>query len=243
MGRYIKDIELDQPIDVVSLVMEDYIYHNHFSRTDWNGEMVFYLQDSHGGERYLKWSYAGGVYHVEAWLKGPFGKEMDLDGVGGGASRKEFRESMDRLAAQLKSQQASAIAGGHVGSDPLHHSADYQAEHRAWREAQAGWRGQEVPGRQKAPYRQNAPYSQTPGTGWQGRSGSWNFSGNQGMGMGVLAIIMGIFFPVFGMVCGVVGMRRYQGTGRLLCIVAIVLSVLEMAFWVLVYVLYPVMLL
>ena len=111
MGRYIKDIELNQPIDVVSLVMEDYIYHNHFSRTDWNGEMVFCLRDGHGGERYLKWSYAGGIFHVEAWLKGPFGKEMDLDGVGGGASRKEFRESMERLAGQLRHQQASAIAG------------------------------------------------------------------------------------------------------------------------------------
>ena len=36
MGRYSKDIQLEQPIDVVSMVMEDFVYHNRFSRTDWN---------------------------------------------------------------------------------------------------------------------------------------------------------------------------------------------------------------
>ena len=41
MGRYIRDVELNQPIDVVSMVMEDFIYHNRFTRADWNGEMVF----------------------------------------------------------------------------------------------------------------------------------------------------------------------------------------------------------
>ena len=134
MGRYIKDAQLDQPLDVVSLVMEDYIYHERFSRTDWNGEMVFYRKDGHGRERYMKWSYAGGLFHVEAWLKNPLGGEMDLDGVGGGASRREFRESMDRLLRTLKDQSSSNLAGGHVGADPLHHSSNYEAEHRAWQD-------------------------------------------------------------------------------------------------------------
>ena len=64
MGRYIKDIRLEQPIDVVSMVMDDFIYHNHFSRTDWNGEMVFFLKDRHNKERYLKWVYVDGQFHV-----------------------------------------------------------------------------------------------------------------------------------------------------------------------------------
>lgn len=42
MGRYVKDVQLDKPIDVVSMVMDDFVYHNQFSRTDWNGEMVYY---------------------------------------------------------------------------------------------------------------------------------------------------------------------------------------------------------
>lgn len=70
MSRYINDVRLDQPIDVVSVLLEDFIYHNRFSRTDWNGEMVYRLKDSHGVERYMKWFYADGVFHVEAWLKG-----------------------------------------------------------------------------------------------------------------------------------------------------------------------------
>ena len=68
MSRYINDVRLDQPIDVVSVLLEDFIYHNRFSRTDWNGEMVYRLKDSHGVERYMKWFYADGVFHVEAWL-------------------------------------------------------------------------------------------------------------------------------------------------------------------------------
>lgn len=135
MSRYIADVELNQPTDVVSMVMEDYLYHNQFSRGDWNGEMVFRRGDSHGTEWYMKWLYAGGIFHLEAWLKSITGGEMDLDGVGGGDSRKEYSQSVEELIERLRTQQASTVAGGHVGADPLHHSEDYEAEHRAGGEA------------------------------------------------------------------------------------------------------------
>ncbi len=234
MGRYIKDIELNQPLDVVSLVMEDYIYHNRFQRTDWNGEMVFCLQDGHGRERYLKWSYAGGVYHVEAWLKGAFGKERDLDGIGKGASGREFRESIDRLEVQLKHQQTAGMASGHVGADPLHHSTDYQAEHQKWKEAEA------IPC-QGMPSWQRGHNGQTAGdrtAGQAGRSGQGNLFGNQGIYYGILGILFGIWFPVVGILCGVMGVKRSQGVGKVLCMVAFAISVLEIVVYVLFFIVY-----
>ena len=82
MGRYIREIKLSQPIDVVSMLVEDYVYHHRFQRNDWNGEMVYYMKDKHGKERYMKWDYTNGVFHVEAWLKDAFGGEADLKGFG-----------------------------------------------------------------------------------------------------------------------------------------------------------------
>lgn len=134
MGRYIKDVQLEQPIDVVSMVMEDFVYHNHFSRTDWNGEMVFYLKDRHKKERYMKWVYVDGMFHVEAWLKNAMGGETDLDGVGGGASRKEFRASIDGLIETLKKTAAGSLSGGHIGSDPIHHDSGHVDNHDAWKQ-------------------------------------------------------------------------------------------------------------
>lgn len=132
MGRYIKDVRLEQPIDVVSMVMDDFIYHNRFSRTDWNGEMVFYLKDNHKKDRYMKWTYVDGLFHVEAWLKNAMGGETDLDGMG--ASRKEFRASIDGLIETLKRTAAGSLAGGHIGSDPLHHDSGYGNNHDAWKQ-------------------------------------------------------------------------------------------------------------
>lgn len=46
MARYIEDKEINQPLDVVSMVVEDYIYHNRFTRTDWQGEPVYRCTDA-----------------------------------------------------------------------------------------------------------------------------------------------------------------------------------------------------
>ena len=232
MGRYIKDAQLDQPLDVVSLVMEDYIYHERFSRTDWNGEMVFYRKDGHGRERYMKWSYAGGLFHVEAWLKNPLGGEMDLDGVGGGASRREFRESMDRLLRTLKDQSSSNLAGGHVGADPLHHSSNYEAEHRAWQD-------------------QNRNQSMNQGRGPNGSQGQ---SGQQpqrlntnrsSLRTAVFFAIAGILFagfiPLAGIIFGIWGLKKSgdcdESTARAVkgvCIVVIAISIIR---WIISFVL------
>ncbi|MDE5588661.1 MAG: hypothetical protein K2J60_05920 [Acetatifactor sp.] len=177
MGRYIKDIRLEQPIDVVSMVMDDFIYHNHFTRTDWNGEMVFYLKDSHKKERYLKWVYVDGQFHVEAWLKNAMGGETDLDGVGGGASRKEFRASIDGLIETLKKTAAGSLAGGHIGSDPLHHDSGYVDNHDAWKQ-DTRWQ-QGSAGQTKSPGQQGG---QVSGAGQQGAQNRTQAAGQQSTG-------------------------------------------------------------
>lgn len=230
MGRYVRDVELNQPIDVVSMVMEDYIYHNRFSRTDWNGEMVFYLKDSHGRERYLKWSYAGGSFHVEAWLKGPLGNEMDLDGTGGGASRREYRQSMEALISDLKRQKAEKIAGGHVGSDPLHHHEDYENEHGTWQ--------QDTRWQQKSDIQQSTDRKQA----FTGMSGKKYANTNAaGITMGIFAILFSIQMPVIGLIlaiwCLKKGQQRFAGESRvmkILCWIAIAEAVISFISWLMI---------
>lgn len=251
MSRYIKDIRLEQPIDVVSMVMDDFIYHNHFTRTDWNGEMVFYLKDSHKKERYMKWTYVDGQFHVEAWLKTSFGGEMDLDGVGGGASRKEFRASMDRLIETLKKTAAGSLAGGHIGSDPLHHDSGYVDNHDRW-ESDTRWQqGQgtqsqsmnrtQSAGQQGGQYR-NQPAGQQQGTagGSVPKRGNAPRSGmdpeaNTALIYAVLALLFGWSFFVLGIVFIVLAKKKVEYSSRpevvkVLCTIAIVEMVLAVVF-------------
>lgn len=137
MGRFIKEIQLNQPIDVVSMVMDDFVYHNHFFRTDWNGEMVFGVKDKHGKDWYLKWSYTAGVFHLEAWIKGVFGGEAGL----GGSSGRVYRRELHQLLSRIHGQSSDKIAGGHVGSDPLHHEGD-DKNHEIWRQ-DTTWQGKD----------------------------------------------------------------------------------------------------
>lgn len=218
MGRYIKDVQLEQPIDVVSMVMDDFVYHNRFSRTDWNGEMVYYLKDRHGRERYMKWFYVDGVFHVEAWLKNPFGDEMDLDGVGGGASRKEYRRSMDELIETLKKQPASSVAGGHVGSDPLHHDSGHGSNHDSWRadtEWQQGYSGADSHDRVEG--RASAPEETSNASGERRYYGSLfpGVSIPELRGKGVVfcalaALLLAWWSPVFGIILALVALNKRE---------------------------------
>ena len=243
MGRYIKDIQLEQPIDVVSMVMDDFIYHNHFTRTDWNGEMVFYLKDSHKKERYMKWVYVDGKFHVEAWLKNSLGGETDLDGVGGGASRKEFRKSIDGLIETLKKTTAGSLAGGHIGSDPLHHDSGYVDNHDRWKSDTQWQQGQgtqsqsmnrtQSAGQQSGQYRnqtagrqQGVPYQPQPAGQKQGLSGGSvpnrgntprsgvDPEANTALIYAVLALLFGWSFFVLGIVFIVLAKKKMEYSSR-----------------------------
>lgn len=222
------DVELNQPIDVVSMVMEDFIYHNRFTRADWNGEMVFFLKDNHGRERYMKWYYTDGVFHAEAWLKGPLGNETDLNGMGGGASKREFRDALDNLAKRLKSQAADSISGGHVGSDPLHHDSSFGTNHDTWK-ADTQWQNS---GESSTVSRNEAPNLQRDSGPARGQS----FLGaSTALVYAFMAMMFGGWFPILGIILAVVALKkvkegRQSQLVRTLAIVAIVVSVLGFLF-------------
>lgn len=98
MPRYIQDIVLNKPDDFVAFMMNDYLQKNGFSPSDWKGEPAFRAGDAMlEGYKYIKWGYNGGVLHLEAWLKGNFGNEMDLDGFVATLQKKPFKDSLEQL--------------------------------------------------------------------------------------------------------------------------------------------------
>lgn len=122
MGTYKKEIKLGQPIDVVSMVMEDYLFHNRFRRSDWEGEMVFAAGDGEPGTKYLKWNYVGGVLYLEAWVKGPGERAMGLSGFMYSGVRSSFQASLLKLEREIKTH-CTHVQAGHIGTDPLQHTA------------------------------------------------------------------------------------------------------------------------
>jgi len=229
MSRYVQEVKLDQPIDVVSMIVEDYVYHHRFKRNDWNGEMVYYMKDKHGKERYMKWDYTNGVFHMEAWLKNAFGGEEDLKGFGSTASKNEFRKSLELLVSTIKRQKASAISSGHVGSDPLHHTDNHAAEHRAQRQGQQMSFGS-MPG-------QNNSVRSTRNTSTV-RGASRNTGNARDVGNLIYAILAIVFssVPVMGLIMAISCLSRNKNsdsssakTVKIVCTVAIILSLLTLA--------------
>lgn len=103
MARFIRDLVLNKPEDFVQFIMNDFLQKNQFEMSDWKGEPVYRAGDAMvEGFKYLKWSYNGGVFHLEAWLKGMGDKEMDLEGFVGTLQKKPYRESLEQLFAALQ---------------------------------------------------------------------------------------------------------------------------------------------
>lgn len=116
MARYTYDLVLNKPEDFVQFVVNDFLQKNRFETADYNGEAVYRAGDPMvEGYKYLKWSYIGGVFHVEAWLKGLSG-EMDLDGFVGTLQKKPYKESLEQLYAALQQPiQAAPGQGAQAG--------------------------------------------------------------------------------------------------------------------------------
>ena len=103
MARFTRDLVLNKPDDFVQFIMNDFLQKNRFEMSDWKGEAVFRAGDAMvEGFKYLKWTYNGGVFHLEAWLKGMGGGEMDLDGFVGTLQKKPYKDSLEQLFAALQ---------------------------------------------------------------------------------------------------------------------------------------------
>ena len=118
MARYVRELVLNKPDDFVSFMMNDYLQKNKFSMSDWKGEPAYRAGDAMmEGYKYLKWSYSNGTLHVEAWLKGNFGKEMGLTGFVATLQKKPFRDSLEQLYSAL--QQDISQTQGSGGAIPV----------------------------------------------------------------------------------------------------------------------------
>lgn len=214
MSRTIKEIQLDQPIDVVSMVMDDFIYHNHFMRTDWEGEMVFSAEDSHGGTKYFKWSYAGGMFRAESWVKGPMGGEDSLSGVFQGATKRAFSRELDALYLRLKTESGSNMSGGHIGSDPLHHEDEVHSNHQNWTQDTLWQQDADRYPEQVPQQGRNTSYTVTDQyeTGAP-RTRNRSSGGNPvPLQLCIYGIIAGMFIPVAGLILAVIAKARAKGT-------------------------------
>lgn len=233
MGRYIREIKLSQPIDVVSMLVEDYVYHHRFQRNDWNGEMVYYMKDKHGKERYMKWDYTNGVFHVEAWLKDAFGGEADLKGFGSSASKDEFRKSLELLITTLQRQPASSLSSGHVGSDPLHHTSNHAAEHRAQQQGKQMAFGTIPAGKQNSDGNTGSNRNRYAHGSSRNR-GNATVSEKSALIYAVIALMFGSI-PVIGLLIAITCLRKTwmskgstYATARILCIVALIISAITL---------------
>ena len=102
MARYVREVVLNTPNDFVQFIMDDYLQKNGFMMSDWKGEPAFRAGDAAiEGYKYLKWGYMNGVFHLEAWMKGTFGGEWNLEGFVGSLQKKPYRESLEQLLVLL----------------------------------------------------------------------------------------------------------------------------------------------
>ena len=102
MARYVRDLVLNKPDDFVQFMMNDFLRKNSFVMSDWKGEPAYRTGDAMmEGYKYLKWNYSGGIFHLEAWMKGTFGGEWNLDGFVGTLQKKPYKASLEQLFAAL----------------------------------------------------------------------------------------------------------------------------------------------
>lgn len=215
MSRFTQDLVLNKPDDFVHFIMEDYLAKHGFSMSDWKGEPAYRAGDAVvEGFKYLKWSYANGVFHLEAWIKGTFGKEHGLDGAYGVVVTKPYKSSLKQLFASLQQplpQQSQAggaqpQAGGPQGQ-PVGPKAGGLQEQSAGPQAggsqgqPAGPQGQNGPIPAPIPVQVMDNYKPAVAA----------------LVVGILSIVLGIFMPLIGVILGCVGFslaRMGQGSSR-----------------------------
>lgn len=116
MARYVREVVLNKPGDFVQFIMDDYLQKNGFIMSGWKGEPAYRTGDAAiEGYKYLKWGYMNGVFHLEAWMKGTFGGEWNLDGFVGTLQKKPYKESLEQLLAVLQQPlpQEGQMPGGY----------------------------------------------------------------------------------------------------------------------------------
>ncbi len=227
MARYIQDVPLNQPLDVVSEIMENYIYRNRYFRTDWQGEPVYFSTDSaEGGERYFKWNYANGVLHIEAWMKGTFGKETDLSG---GGKKQAYKESLERLIMSLKNppkDEYSRPFQSYEQNNGYAQQSGYTQPQSGYAQQPGYTRSQNTyasTGQGSAPQSNNSQpvYTQTwmagnrtsapfvlPGKPGTTAGGVPINVASSAFTNGLIAVVLAFVFPLIGLIMGISGLNK-----------------------------------
>lgn len=124
MARYVKDLVLNKPDDFVQFIMNDFMQKNQFKPGQWKGEPAYFTGNAAlEGVRFMKWSYADGKFHLEAWLQGTMGGEWDLDGFVGIAMKKPYKNSLEQLFQVLQQNipaqnvQSQGVQSGAAGDN------------------------------------------------------------------------------------------------------------------------------
>ena len=215
MGKYVSTSKVSQPIDVVSAAMEDYLYHNHFQRTDWNGEMVFSTGNKTSPERFLRWSYACGIFTIEAWIKGPGSSEVGLDSILAGVAGSEFKASLKILERNVK-EHCGHVEMGLIDEDPFVHDENHV----------------DVP--EDAKYQNSVGYDYSHGPKVEDKDVA------KAYGLAILGLMLsGI--PLVGLILGVLAMQAAQkvtnkavvGVAKFLSVIAIIASFSEVLLYIL----------
>lgn len=121
MARYIRDVTLNQPDDFICFMMNDYLQKNSFTNSTKKGPSVYRRGDGFfEGFRYMTWNYSGGVFHLEAWIAGPFGGEQGLTGFWGWAIKNSYKQDIERLITLLGQTvpQPAVVSGQASGNSP-----------------------------------------------------------------------------------------------------------------------------
>lgn len=107
MARWIRDEQIGKPDDFVQYIMQDFLQKNNFKQKELNGELVW--QEGTGTltpPKFLKYSYANGVIHIEAWMKtawlpGVYSGENAMTGFVGAVPKKMYKSSLEQLVQLL----------------------------------------------------------------------------------------------------------------------------------------------
>lgn len=210
MARYVKEMVLNKPDDFVQFIMNDFLRKNSFVMADWKGEPAYRTGDAMmEGYKYLKWYYSNGVFHLEAWMKGTFGGEWNLDGFVGCMQKKPYRESLEQLFVALN--QPISMPQGMPGN-----TGGVQGQGMAG--MQQGMNGQ--------PYQNVIPVHTVDNSG----------AATMGLVFGILSIVFAFLIPIVSILLACLGFSRARmgagssksgqaKVGKILCIIGLLAAI------------------
>ena len=106
--RYVRDIQLNMPDEVISYVITDWLNRNGYSSINYNGEPnVFVAGDGFiTAKDYVKIFYQNGAFHIESWFKqGKREIGADAPGAYGWAVKSAIKSKIDQFINYLMQQQ------------------------------------------------------------------------------------------------------------------------------------------